>query len=299
MSKELLEELLQAREHKDVVNIIYKYIGKDYSVVEGTKWMVISPVTGGNKPTLSAHTDTVSKEKPTRFVYNGDTISNFNGVLGADDRAGIWIICKLLEYNCTDYNFVIFDEEEIGGIGSREFVQTNHFDSLAADTSCWIGLDRRGTNEVATYGLDNYELIESFKDNGWVEAMGSFTDVVNLAEYSGIACVNLSVGYNKEHSKNETLNIRDMKNTFNLLLSDIHKYLDEDKYVVEENYISGCGLNHWAGVYDKNSGYGFDDYDYPEPVFCEVCGQHAPVYDLGWGFVCGDCLPLTNEYKDK
>ena len=75
--------------------------------------------------------------------------------------------------------------------------------------TAFIGLDRRGLDNVAVYGYDNQDLINLFENEGYIEVDGSITDVAVLSEQSSrnLACVNLSVGYYNEHTKREFINI--------------------------------------------------------------------------------------------
>ena len=75
--------------------------------------------------------------------------------------------------------------------------------------TAFIGLDRRGLDNVAVYGYDNSDLINLFENEGYIVVDGSITDVSILSEQSSrnLACVNLSVGYYNEHTKREFINI--------------------------------------------------------------------------------------------
>ena len=145
-------------------------------------------------------------------------------VLGADDRAGVAIMLEMLMECNTNYIYGFFWDEESGGKGSDFLAKyTDCLDTL--EISSFISLDRKGTNEVATYGYDNEDLIALFTNRGYIEQQGSFTDCVNLAEATGIACVNLSVGYFNEHTSHELQDMSVMEDVLTLL---------NDKELVEE-----------------------------------------------------------------
>ena len=141
--------------------------------------------------------------------------------LGADDRAGVWIALQLIEYmeHTKDFKYDIgfFTDEEVGGLGSEAY----RLDYPVDNNTCYIGLDRRNAmpnvHEVALYGYDNEELTYTFNDLGYNTVNGSFTDASNIA--GDKACINLSVGYNHEHSKSETLHIPSMEYTLDTLLN--------------------------------------------------------------------------------
>jgi len=183
------------------------------------------------KPMLCVHLDTINtcslkvdKElQDSDFITTGGIVrvnpnSSLN-CLGGDDRAGVWIALQLIKYmeETQDFKYDIgfFLDEEIGCIGSSSFI-TN---TLDYNTSCYIGLDRRsslGVHEVAIYGDDNTELIDIFESLDYKLEMGSITDAATLATQE-IACVNLSVGYDFEHTKQEVLHLECMLYTLKVL----------------------------------------------------------------------------------
>ena len=178
------------------------------------------------KPMLCVHIDTINTSmnceddlvihKEGRVLSVDRSCSAF--CLGGDDRAGVWIALELIKYmeETQDFKYDIgfFYDEEIGCVGSSKYTVSEH-------TTALIGLDRRspkGTNEVATYGCDNKALIVKFMEQGYSEASGSVTDASNLAESCNIACINLSVGYDFEHTKDELLYLDCMIFTKHILI---------------------------------------------------------------------------------
>tara|TARA_B100001123_G_scaffold328396_1_gene369588 strand:+ start:21 stop:476 length:456 start_codon:yes stop_codon:yes gene_type:complete len=120
-----------------------------------------------------------------------------------------------MKENANDFIFGFFDKEEIGCVGSREFTESLDFDILSEKISFWLGLDRRGYNDMVTYNQENKDVVNIFENLGYKYKNGSFSDVAVLAAESDISCVNLSVGYDMEHTKFESLNLHHMKNTMN------------------------------------------------------------------------------------
>ncbi len=185
------------------------------------------------KPMLCVHLDTINthrpkcKIKPQRdFEYDenlgilGLSKKSPLSCLGGDDRAGVWIALKMIAYMeaSGDYKYDVgfFDDEEIGCHGSTAY--NNNIKDSHANTTCYIGLDRKSTNgiqEVALYGNDNKELTELFNSLGYVTDMGSITDASNLA--GDVACVNLGVGYDNEHTSSEVLYLHCMVDTLEKL----------------------------------------------------------------------------------
>ena len=118
---------------------------------------------------------------------------------------------------------------------------------------------------------------------GYRQAYGSFTDVVTLAQDSGIACCNLSVGYDMEHTKNESLDLDAMYHTMNMLKHSLPNDFWLEVYDAEEDY----SFTRWGYGYGLSKGKTVHGH---EPVCCDVCESHEPLYDVGWGFVCDACL---------
>jgi len=185
-----------------------------------------------SKPMLCVHLDTINTHHNSdvvskdNLVYYEDTLQlaladNTNlQCLGGDDRAGLYIALELIKYmeETGDYKYDVgfFCDEEIECLGSEQLITDNVF----LNTSCFLGLDRRshlGGQEVATYGYDNDELIAEFTTLGFTETIGSITDAAILAQHYNKACVNLSVGYDNEHTPNEVIYLSCMLDTLQIL----------------------------------------------------------------------------------
>lgn len=177
------------------------------------------------KPMLCVHLDTInthSSDLEEELIIEADVEAGILSVspdckakcLGGDDRAGVWIALKMIEWmektGNYKYDIGFFRDEEIGCKGSTLFEEHKH----KYNTTCYIGLDRKssgGVQEVATYGEDNYDLIRLVESYGYIEHFGSVTDASNLA--GDVACINLSVGYDREHTKSEILYLNCMTDT--------------------------------------------------------------------------------------
>lgn len=236
---------------------------------------------GKPKPMLCVHLDTVDTRNNVvlikdDIIVDNDVISlnpfsKHVRCLGGDDRCGVYIALDLLEklfrgmLSHDSYSIAFFCDEEIGGKGSNLFMDA--FDDHEALTTCFIGLDRRngvkGIPEFATYGSDNEELFDIARI-AYSEKRGSFTDASKLA-YSK-ACINLSVGYNHEHTNKEVIYFNDTLYTLTYLLGVPFK---NTEYLATET----------RPLYDYYGGY--DKWDYKTPtnaVTCEWCGAHEPLY---------------------
>ena len=240
-------------------------------------------------PLICIHTDTISKVAPKHedLLVSGNLLAlsqnSKAGCLGADDRAGVWIALEMLADGTeTEFEYAFFAKEEVGALGSSEFAAIEDLTKY----TCFIGLDRasRGSiQNVATYGYDNDTLTGLFKSFGFKEQNGSFSDCSNLASYGEVACINLSVGYDHEHSTKEILNIDLMLHTLDVMKSIVIPEITYDATVVVRDY----GIN-WR----YTSGF-VTEYEEASPVICDYCGEFLPLYDYQGSLVCRECLELV------
>jgi len=182
-------------------------------------------------PMLVAHVDVVGvlppKKKDLIVNPNGNKISldpkSEASVLGADDRAGVYALFKIVGSFFNSRPFVVLtDEEEIGGIGARALVDSGFLDDHKDHISCYIELDRKGNGEVVSYdasGAPNEELGEVLFDQGFKLGYGSYSDVCDFTAHTNTSNVNLSVGYYHEHSKGEVLFLDELELTVSRVVS--------------------------------------------------------------------------------
>ena len=161
---------------------------------------------------------------------------------------------------------------------------------------------------MAVYGYDNLELVGIFKEYGFVKQIGTFSDCSNLAaatKDNPRACVNLSVGYQHEHSVNEILDIELMEDTLEVMCAvEIPEVVYDYVYTPRVIYGWGVGYssrNLWEDdvEYAEEAWYteigveeGDDDFDddMAIAVVCEFCSEHAPLYDFQGSSICKTCL---------
>lgn len=157
---------------------------------------------------LVAHLDTVrpASAEPVTLTVTKETVMNENGVLGADDRSGVAIALQVVRRLDKLPYILLTHGEERGCIGAKKFVKDNAIQGHEDAIFGFIEYDRRGFNELVTYGTRvpvDYKAL--FLAYGYEEKRGSNSDVATLSEATGIAHVNLSAGYIDQHSKRETL----------------------------------------------------------------------------------------------
>lgn len=138
--------------------------------------------------------------------------------LGADDGAGVAILCHMLEAKVPGY-YVFTQGEEVGGIGAR-FLAKNSPDLLVGFDRA-IAFDRKDVFSVISHqGMgrccsDKFAeaLSERLSDHGLLfgaDDTGVYTDT---AEFTHLIpeCTNISVGYYNEHSDRERLDLTHFK----------------------------------------------------------------------------------------
>lgn len=157
---------------------------------------------------LIAHMDTVHKSYDKWFLYEdkGNKITSPQGI-GGDDRCGIYMILQIVkEINCS----VIFcEEEEVGLVGAAKFAVDYEKEAIdPINANYIIEFDRRGHHDAVYYDLDNLEFeqfITQSSGGHFKTAMGSCSDISEIAPAIGIAAVNLSCGYYDEHQLKESV----------------------------------------------------------------------------------------------
>jgi hypothetical protein len=158
-------------------------------------------------PCLSAHTDTVHLFSPQTIQKHKSRLSAKEG-LGGDDRNGCWLIRQMMLKRPADFIFALFDLEERGCVGSQALDVMPLLDIV----SVFIGLDRKGKNELALYGYENMDMLAVLEEiEGYHITFGTVTDVAILSEKTGICCFNLSVGYYQQHSKKEFTRLQHLR----------------------------------------------------------------------------------------
>jgi len=143
-------------------------------------------------------------------------VTNKNGGLGADDRAGCAIAWLLKDLG---HSILITSGEEHGSRGSHYLMRehTEIADEINNYHQFAIQLDRRNGTDFKCYdvGTDSFRAYVQ-KTTGYSEPdKYSSTDIKTICR--DICGVNLSIGYYNEHSSEEYLVIKEWENTLILL----------------------------------------------------------------------------------
>ena len=179
---------------------------------------------------LNSHLDVVDEiEVGREILKRGPVWTSSSGILGADDRAGIGVILHTLkqlqrmEFRAPVKVKIAFTvEEEVGLCGAKavsaEFLE---------DVQAAFVVDRKGRGDIVTgtRGIDFCDelfgamlaLIGNLgEEDRWEPTLGGSSDTRIWAQ-NGIQSVNLSVGYQYEHTSREELNLDDAFATASLL----------------------------------------------------------------------------------
>ena len=183
----------------------------------GNYWVKI-----GDNPRVmfSSHTDTVHRQggmqkieidSHTQTVYVSDPNSN---CLGADDGTGNWIMLEMIRADIPGL-YVFHRGEESGGQGSNWIARHNV--GFLAGIDHAIAFDRMGFDDVIDSQSSGKCCSPEFSEalaasltglmgTEWQPHYGIFTDTAN---YNHLIpeCTNLSVGYDAQHTKNESQSI--------------------------------------------------------------------------------------------
>ena len=285
---EAMSHFLKARYDNKVI------VTKDYIVAIGD-----IPIA------LVAHMDTVFKTPVADLYYD-----QRKGVLwspqglGADDRAGIFAIMKIIESGLRPSVILTTDEEQ-GGLGATALASQK---CPIPNLKYMIQLDRHGTNDCVFYECFNedfYDYVESF---GFVEAYGSFSDISFLMPQWLVCGVNLSVGYEDEHSDVETLHIAPLFDTIRKVQEMLLDAENAEEFEYDELVFSSRGSSWWKNVmiygqhcshcnklYSEYELFPVIGIDKKTKFYCPDC----IVGNVDWCDTCGEAFEIEDPAKNE
>ena len=198
----------------------------------------------GNAPVmLLAHLDTVHAEpvKEICATPDGNILMSPQGI-GGDDRCGVYALNKI--YNQAEIKpYLLFTcDEEIGGVGARQFRLAHSAGLLPAELKSLkllIEIDRKGKKDAVYYDCDNPAFEKYISSKGFKTAHGSFSDISVVAPELGVAAVNLSSGYYNAHTLHEYINRKHLERTISKvaeIISDAaQKNFQQFKYIPRQH----------------------------------------------------------------
>lgn len=261
--------------------VLVKYLSQRYDEVYTANDYIYAVGSEETPVALIAHMDTVFKNQPTEEIYfdrKKGVIWSPDG-LGADDRAGVFAIIKIIQSLPKDNlpSIVFTQGEEVGGVGALAFVEA--FPQPKVKTKYVIELDRRGTNDCVFYDCDNRDFIAYVEDFGFKLNFGSFTDISFICPTWGIAGVNLSIGYEDEHSFVERLFVGPMLHTITRVLKMLAAADKAPSFEYIEKIYAKNGF--WKNYYSYPME---DDYTLEDELSredkCVICGKVHSAYEM-------------------
>lgn len=160
-----------------------------------------------------------------RLVQHGNTIYSGHSTfgIGADDRAGVAMLWLMPDLG---HSILLTDNEEIGMLGSSKFATSHLMQDVQKTHSFIVSFDRKGSNDFKCYnvGTDPFRQYLTEQLPGFSEPdRKSFTDICVLSK--DICGVNLSCGYENEHTQAEHVDIGVWTRNFNIFSSWLSKPL--------------------------------------------------------------------------
>jgi hypothetical protein len=235
--------------------------------------------------------DTVKRENKLNIVNYKAIYTAKNSVLGADDRAGVYAIYKIMQSVSQSKmpNVLLTNYEEIGSMGMRFF--TDNYKKMENIRLC-IALDRQGCNDFVYYN-DIHDKVKSYvKLFGFHEQYGTYSDCQDFTDAYRIPSVNLSVGYYGQHTKSEIwvtdetmLTVKRVISMINNPIPKLYKAKPKVIYYPYDDY-------KWDGnKYNKKKYRYYPEKSYAD--YCDWCGNNeATIYtntDYGYLSLCGVC----------
>lgn len=223
-----LLDILAAKDEDAISMCIMELAELGYSVItDDVNYVFGIPRTHTVTPVLlMAHIDTCRTSDAVVLKRNGDTLYNDNpdcGCLGADDRAGVYVvleIAKMLEHKPY---ILLTTGEEAGYGGAKAVTDADHpecdflpvdmtagkklLDVYAEDIYAVVQFDRKGFNEAAFYRTNaRAETLKAKVESlGYSVLVNGTSDSILIETYLGVAGVNLSCGFLHQHTPKEML----------------------------------------------------------------------------------------------
>lgn len=303
-----LVQMDQDRLHRALNRLLKKMYPKESVVMEKEYTYAI-----GDIPIcLVAHMDTVFSQPPQDIFYDRESnvVWSPDG-LGADDRAGVFAILKILSKGYRPH--VIFTtDEELGCIGALQLAKKK---CPFKECHFIIQLDRAHKDDCVFYSCYNPDFEEFIQSYGFEYDTGTFTDITQLCPFWGIAGVNLSVGYYNEHSLIETLYVSYLFKTIDKVVNILKdakngktKFYRYETFSKLEYMCSSCHkvFPHYMMIPTVVS-RSHIEYLCPdcatdkEVSWCQMCGE-AYIPDEtceGYHELCPKCIAQIREEQEE
>lgn len=235
----------------------------------------------GGDPTvlLVAHTDTVHTREPSQVFFDQEAGVMWSPEgLGADDRAGVFAVMELaVRFNVS---VLLCSGEESGGIGVSSFCE----DFLEnPGYKMVIELDRCGIDDCVFYDNESKDFHNWVETFGFKKTWGSFSDISVLGPAWRVNAVNLSIGYEEEHTSKEHLFIRELYTTIEKVSNMLSSYIPEFEY-------SECRWGYGYGGRGDSSYIRTKTYmNNLDRDTCDFCGTFKVLREVERSYLCDEC----------
>lgn len=278
-------------------------------------------------PCIVSHVDQVQDTHSKDFkVYNCDGIlcayskkNKQQEGLGADDKNGIWVCLKALEY-FDIVKCAFFVEEEIG-CGGSSVANLEFFSDCRFVLQC----DRRNGSDLINVAswteLCSDEFLEAtnYQAYGYTPKNGMMTDVMTLKESGvNVSMLNISCGYYEPHTDNEVTVFEELENCRDFVFNIIENCTDVYPHKHELQVYQPIKTNLLGSTYDGWYGDGYDDWrDWHYDKLTQSVGdvikkqkydydwqrEYDEVYDSVWMMLLEDNTreadDIYNEYRSS
>lgn len=276
MNIELLIKILKMDE-LSLLSFIKNYVREKKVISDNENYVYIknkSPLV------LVAHMDTVrhSYSYGIDLEKKDNIIRNKLGILGGDDRAGVFMLLRIYDY-CKKSGgklpqLLFTNYEESGGIGVSKFIKDKHLNTNKV--KFFIEADRRGHTEYVTYNKLPIELQNFMEAYGYNKTWGSYSDIYNLTSSYNIPSVNIAAGYYHQHTPYEFINVDHLMDSLGNLkniVNDMYKLPNYDRNADYRGSSWDDMFPNYLNMLDlDNAEYYFDDYTddlYPEEIIVD------------------------------
>lgn len=292
---EQLVSLTQTQLHR----LMSQYLRRKYDKVIVTENYILAK---GDIPiALVAHMDTVFKTPVEELYYDKKKNIFWSPQgLGADDRAGIFAILQIIKTGLRP-SIILTTDEEQGGVGAS-MLASDHPVCPIDGLKYLIQLDRRDYDDAVFYDCISEDFQDYIEKFGFIEARGSFSDISFLMPEWKICGVNLSVGYQNEHTYTETLNMQHLYHTIQKVITMLKEQNIPIFEYKERPLFSWANLNQIYQSFETKchccQRY-FEDYetipvkgnDHVTKFYCPDC----IAFNVDWCHECGEAYEITTS----
>lgn len=261
-TKKLFTDLAKMSQEDLKANLV-KFLKKHYkTVVEAPSYIY---AIGDIDIAVAAHLDTIFDFEPEVYCDMEKGVFWSPHGLGADDRAGVFAIVKLIHWYKKKPHVIFTLDEEVGGLGAQHLAAIpNPFPNL----KYIIQLDRRGERDCVFYNCGNEDFIKYVESFGFMTTQGSFSDISFICPKWDVAGVNLSIGYLNEHTKIEFLVYKWMWATIQKVIKMLEDVDNISNFSYKEKLRTcfACGK-----ALPADEGFDFTDIDKSNAFICYDC----------------------------